>query len=121
MTAWLGTIGLALAVAAMAAAGSVLRSLIGRRLNDEFPFGTLVANLISSAALGVISAADDPLPVIIGIGALGALSTWSTAANEAADLARQGAGSLAAGYLGLTVSAGIVAAWVGLQVGQQLF
>lgn len=104
-----------------AAGGAALRYLVGRQLNGAFPTGTLAVNLVASMALGIITAAPDPLPAVIGIGMLGALSTWSTAAVEAAALARGGEGAMAAGYIGLTVTGGIVAAWVGLTVGSALF
>ena len=103
-----------------AAAGAGVRFLAGRQLNNAFPTGTLVVNLVASLALGIITAAPDPVPAILGIGMLGALSTWSTAAVEAAALARDGEGLMAAGYVGLTVTGGIVAAWVGLTLGSAL-
>jgi CrcB protein len=117
------TIDVALTVAGFvlaAGAGAGIRFLVGRQLNGEFPLGTLVVNLVASAALGVIAAAEDPLPVILGVGALGALSTWSTAANEAAEMARDDNGRLGLAYLGLTVSSGVLAAWFGLKIGAAL-
>ena len=104
-----------------AAVGAALRFLAGRQLNGAFPTGTFVVNMVASLALGIITAAPEPLPAIVGIGLLGALSTWSTAAVEAAALARSGEGAMAAGYVGLTVTGGIVAAWVGLTLGSDLF
>lgn len=115
------SVAVGVGVAVAAACGALLRFAVGRWLNGELPYGTLAVNVVASLALGVISAADDPFPVIVGIGGLGALSTWSTAANEVASLARDGQGSLAAGHLGLTVSTGVLAAWVGLQIGALVF
>ena len=112
-------VGLLFALAA--AAGAVVRHLVGRFLNDAFPTGTLAINLLASLALGVVTAAPDPAPVVVGVGLLGALSTWSTAAAETAAMARRGEGALAAGYVGLTVTGGIVAAWFGLRLGAALF
>lgn len=104
-----------------AAVGAVARHLVGQQLNGDFPTGTLLVNLVASLALGVITSGPDPLPAVVGIGLLGALSTWSTAAVEVAGMARSGEGALAAGYLGLSVTGGILAAWVGLQIGPALF
>ncbi len=118
------TVELALTVAAFvlaAAIGTVVRVLAGGYLNGDFPVGTLVVNIAASLALGVIVAADEPLPAIVGIGALGALSTWSTAANEAAVMARNSNGALGVAYLGLTVSSGVLAAWFGLKIGALVF
>ena len=108
-------------VAVAAAAGAILRYLAGRALNDAFPTGTLLVNLVASLALGVVTAAPDPAPLVVGVGLLGALSTWSTAAAETAAMARRGEGALAAGYVGLTATGGIVAAWFGLRLGTALF
>lgn len=108
-------------VALAAGAGATLRFLVGARLNREFPVGTLVVNLAASFALGIIVAADDPIPTILGVGALGALSTWATVANEAAAMSRDGKGALALGYLGLTVTTGVLAAWFGLKLGPLIF
>lgn len=103
------------------AVGAAIRYLASNAMNGDFPIGTMVVNLAASFLLGVIVAADDPLPVIVGIGSLGALSTWSTTAVETAMMARRGDGALAAGYLALTVTSGILAAWFGLRLGLQLF
>lgn len=118
------TVELALTIAAFAVAAAVgtgVRFLVAGYLNGEFPLGTLAVNLAASLLLGVIVAADDPLPVIVGVGALGALSTWSTAANEAAVMARNRNGLLGLSYLGLTVSSGVLAAWFGLKIGALIF
>jgi CrcB protein len=80
-----------------------------------------LVNLVASFALGMIVAAADPWPTIVGIGALGALSTWSTVANEAAAMSREDRGAMALAYLGLTVSSGVLAAWFGLQLGPVVF
>lgn len=104
-----------------AAAGAVVRHLAGSRWNREFPVGTLVVNLVASAGLGVAVALPDPQAVVVGLGAIGALSTWSAAANEAAAMTREeGQGALAAGYLCLLVSSGVLMAWFGLRVGAAL-
>ncbi len=115
-------LGVLIAFTALAAAaGAAIRYVVGGYLNGDFPLGTLAVNLVASFLLGVIVAADDPLPTIVGIGALGAVSTWSTAANEAAELARTDRAALGVTYLGLTVSSGVLLAWFGLQLGPVLF
>lgn len=108
-------------VALAAGFGAILRYAAAYRLNEDFPVGTLVVNLAASFLLGLIGAAEDPIPVVVGIGALGAMSTWSTAAAETAGMAREGDGLLAAGYVALTVTSGILAAWFGLRLGPVLF
>ena len=110
----------AVLVALAAAAGAVVRHLVDGHLNGDFPIGTLAVNLAASFALGLVAGAGDPVPTIVGVGALGALSTWSATANEAATMARAGAGRLALGYLGLSVSSGVLLAWFGLRLGSVL-
>ncbi|MEL6984128.1 MAG: CrcB family protein [Actinomycetota bacterium] len=116
-----GDVAIVLAVIVAAGVGAVLRFLLAERLNQDFPIGTLAANLAASAALGVAVSAPDVVATVLGIGALGSLSTWSTAANEAAAFSREDHGSLGIGYLALTVSSGILAAWIGLRLGIAIY
>lgn len=103
-----------------AAAGAAARFLITNYLNGDFPLGTLTVNIAASFAIGIVVSLDDPMPTIVGIGALGALSTWSVTATEVAEMSRSGRAGLGLGYLGLTVSSGVLAAWFGLKLGQLL-
>lgn len=107
---------------AAAGVGTVVRYLTGLLLNNDFPLGTLAVNLLASTALGLLVGADvgDSTSLIVGTGALGAMSTWSASANEAAIMARRGEGYLALAYLALTVLSGVTFAWFGLQLGQAL-
>ena len=110
------------AMLAAAGVGTVVRYLTGLLLNNDFPVGTLAVNLLASTLLGLLVGADvgDSMSLIVGTGALGALSTWSATANEAAIMARRGEGYLALAYLALTVLSGVTFAWFGLQLGQAL-
>ena len=110
------------AMVAAAAVGTIVRYLTDLLLNNDFPIGTLAVNLGASTLLGLLVGADagDSMTLIVGVGALGAMSTWSAAANEAAIMARRGEGYLALAYLALTVLSGVTFAWFGLQVGQGL-
>lgn len=110
------------AMLAAAGVGTVVRFLTGILLNRDFPVGTLAVNLLASTLLGLLVGAEigDSMSLIVGTGALGALSTWSAAANEAAIMARRGEGYLALAYLALTVLSGVTFAWFGLQLGQAL-
>lgn len=114
-----------LVVAAMVAAagvGTVVRFLTGVLFNNDFPLGTLGVNLLASTLLGLLVGAGvgDSMSLIVGTGAVGAMSTWSASANEAAVMARGGEGYLALAYLALTVLSGVTFAWFGLQLGQAL-
>ncbi len=103
-------------VAALAVVGACTRHLLAQVLNNDFPVGTLVANLCASFLLGLASGLEEPWSVVIAIGGLGALSTWSAAANEVAEMARREQGALAIAYLTLTATAGVLAAWLGITI-----
>lgn len=116
-----GDVGIIALFVLAAGLGAVVRSVLADQLNRDFPIGTLAANLISSAALGVAVSAPTAVATVLGIGAIGSLSTWSTVANEAAAFSREEHGALGLGYLALTVSSGILAAWIGLRLGIALY
>ncbi len=99
-----------------AALGACLRVVACDQLNREFPYGTLVVNVGASFALGAMSQLSSPWPTVAGVAALGAFSTWASVANEVAALARDRLGPLAWLYLAATVTTGVLAAWIGLQV-----
>ncbi len=115
-------VALTAAMLAAAGVGTIVRYLIDLLLNNDFPVGTLAVNLLASTLLGLLVGADigDSMSFIVGTGALGAMSTWSASANEAAIMARRGEGYLAIAYLALTVLSGVTFAWFGLQLGQAL-
>lgn len=103
-----------LAFMPLAAAGGLLRWQLGERLNDTLPLGTLAANTLASLSVGLLSGQGSTSEVLLGVGLLGALSTWSTLANDVASLHRAGRSSTALLYLTATLLLGIGAAWAGL-------
>jgi CrcB protein len=103
-------------VLSAAAAGAVVRWLLGTKLNGQFPFGTLAANLAAAFAAGLFTGLDNSTDLVVRVGLLGALSTWSTLANELAGMLRSGDRTLAAIYGTTSVVLGIGLAWIGLQV-----
>lgn len=94
--------------------GAVLRAALGQRLNRSIPWGTLAANLAAALALGLLADTTGRWVEVISIGLLGALSTWSSLAHEVVQLIEEKEYSVAAGYLGGTVTAGVGLAWIGL-------
>lgn len=114
----IGLVFVGLAVLVAAGLGAALRFTATEYLNDRFPYGTLLVNVGASFALGLVVGVGvgDPWQDLVGIGALGALSTWSAVANEVAQLARASQGGVAVLYLLATVSTGVLAAWAGLQL-----
>jgi CrcB protein len=102
--------------AVAAALGACVRILATEYLNDQFPYGTLAVNVGASFLLGVLTQAPGAWQTVLGVGALGALSTWSTVANEVARLARAEQGTMAVLYLALSATSAILAAWIGIQL-----
>jgi CrcB protein len=99
-----------------AALGACCRMQATESLNRQLPYGTLAVNVAASFALGALSQLGQQWQTVLGVGALGAFSTWSTVANEVARLARDGQGTLAVLYLALSTTTGVLAAWIGIQV-----
>jgi CrcB protein len=97
------------AVALGGSAGALLRWLLelGLPAGSGWPWATLLANVLGSAALGWLVARDELHPVRgwlragAGTGLLGGFTTFSTYAVQVAVLGR-GEPGLAAGYLVVT-------------------
>ena len=108
---------IAVAFVALAATGTVVRAVAGRRFNrpGAFPIGTLLVNVGGSFALGLLHRVAPPAATILGTGLLGATTTFSTLVADTAVLARAQAGRrrAAATYLAVTLVAGLAAAATG--------
>jgi CrcB protein len=106
----------ALAFLGAAVAGSLLRATTLVRLNrpTTFPVGTLLVNISGSFALGWASHLSPPAITVIGVGALGAYTTFSTFALDAVHLAEERRPFTAAGYVVATLVTCLLAAAAGL-------
>lgn len=112
------------ALAAVGAAGSVLRYLvdsgIGSRTAGTFPFGTLTVNLTGSfvfgfvTGLGLYHAFPATPRLLLGAGVCGAYTTFSTFELESVLLAREGERIEAAANVGANLVLGCLAAAAGL-------
>ena len=113
-----------LAISVGAAAGAVLRWLLGTSLNALFPTvppGTLVANLIGGYLIGaaIVFFADQPglapewrLFVITGF--LGGLTTFSTFSAEVTTLLQQGRMAWALGAVAIHVAGSLLMTLAGM-------
>lgn len=106
----------ALAFIGAAAAGALARAEAGRRWNrhEGLAIGTLVVNISGSFLLGLLSKTTPPVLTVLGVGALGAYTTFSSFARDAVALAERRQLGLAAFYVGASVLLGIGAAAVGV-------
>jgi CrcB protein len=116
-----------LIIALGGALGAISRywlSSVAEKYNSGlFPVGTLTVNLLGSLLIGIffvvllekIQLATHLRPLII-IGFLGAFTTFSTFSIDALLLIEQGHYATAAGYLLISVTSCITAAWIGMSV-----
>lgn len=80
--------------------GAVLRYCLSlfmlQLFGSAFPFGTLLVNIIGSFAMGVVYAlgqvshVSPEIKALVGVGLLGALTTFSTFSNETLLLMQEG-------------------------------
>lgn len=112
-------------------AGAIARALVdgwvSAAARSSFPWGTLAINTTGSFALGLLFALTTehgPLPVELrvplGVGFLGAYTTFSTYTLDSLRLAEGGAWVPALANLGGSVVLGLVAVAAGLAVGRAL-
>ena len=103
----------AMAFGTAALIGTLARWQLGARLRS--PQGTLVANVLGSFAFGLLHAAGPDEAVIVGIGGLGAFTTFSALAGELMEMwPRSRIRTL--GYGSLTLVAGVTAAWLAISL-----
>ncbi|CAM2956735.1 fluoride efflux transporter CrcB [Vibrio neptunius] len=92
-------------------------------LGRGFPYGTLTVNVVGSFIMGLLIAAfenevlaTEPWRQIIGLGFLGALTTFSTFSMDNVLLMQQGALFKMGINVLLNVVLSISAAWIGFQI-----
>ena len=113
-----------LAVAAGGAAGGLIRALLGET-SATWPWPTLVVNLVGAFILGVVvmyGRRHWPAEVMAGVavGALGALTTFSTMSGELWDFLDAGEWGDVASYGLASVVGGGLAAVAGIRVGRAI-
>lgn len=88
-----------------------LMSLIGRRMGDVFPYGTLAANVLGSFLMGVLVAMlarylppmQQELRALVAVGFLGAFTTFSAFSLDVVVLYERGQWAAAAAYIAVSV------------------
>jgi CrcB protein len=115
--------------AAVAGAGGLAATLrflldgaVGRRMQRDFPVGTLTVNLSGAFVLGLLTglALGGDALVIAGTATIGSFTTFSTWMLETHRLAEDGDPSAAAANIVLSIVAGVAAAALGRLIGGQL-
>lgn len=105
--------------------GSVLRYWVSGYVQQvtrsvEFPYGTLVVNLIGCFVIGFLSQLADTRGVFtaesrafVFIGVLGGFTTFSTFGNESMNLLRDGENVVSLANVGAHMAFGLGAVWLG--------
>jgi len=106
----------AVAFVVAAGVGALARAEAGRRWNrpDGLAMGTLVVNVTGSFLLGLLSELTPPAITILGVGALGAYTTFSSFAHDTVALVEQRRLWLAGSYVLASCTLGIAAAALGV-------
>ena len=114
-------------VVAAGAAGTAARYSIGLAVGVRaFPFATLSINLVGSFLIGLVLALgahgrlSPQTTTALAVGFLGAFTTYSTFAWEAFTLGRTDRLGIAALYVGMSVTLGLLAASAGYHAGRLL-
>lgn len=97
-----------------------------RRLGETFPYGTLFVNLAGSLVLGLVlglalaGSLSKSSKAAVGIGFLGAFTTFSTFSCDTVLLLERGKVSAAFGNIAANLIIGVAAAWLGFLVARSL-
>lgn len=107
----------AIAIGAGGACGALVRALLGRLIQTDFPYATLIVNIVGSFVLAAVVAGlpgESPLlGAFLGAGFCGALTTFSTFILETVILFRSGFQRRAGIYLSATLLLCCLASWAG--------
>lgn len=108
----------AVAFVAAAMAGALARAEASRRWNrhDGLAGGTLIVNITGSFLLGLLSDAAPLTVTVVGVGGLGAFTTFSSFARDAVALVELRRIKAAAFYVGATCVLGLAAASAGVAI-----
>ncbi len=87
---------------------------------SQFPFGTLVVNLIGCLLIGALAQLAESRDIftpetssLVFLGFLGAFTTFSTFSSESVNLMRNGQNLLSYLNIGASVVLGLAAVWLG--------
>ncbi|MEX2197020.1 MAG: fluoride efflux transporter CrcB [Thermoleophilaceae bacterium] len=105
-----------------AVARFLLDAFVSARAGAVFPAGTLVVNLTGAFVLGLLvgAALDGDALVLAGTGLIGSYTTFSTWMLESHRLGEDGAMRAVLLNVGLSLSAGLAAVWLGRVIGELL-
>lgn len=101
-----------------------------RNLGPDYPFGTLIVNLVGGFVMGIlagslakaplIGAAGEPLRLFLGVGVIGGFTTFSAFSLETVNMLVRGQPVAAATYAVASVTGSVLMLFVGLLVTRAL-
>lgn len=108
------------------AIGTLARAAVAEMspAKGTFPWSTFAVNVIGSIGLGYLIGRTLTVPAeirrlpLLGVGVMGALTTFGGVMVQALDLVRGGSASTALLYVATSVGAGLAAALAALRVGE---
>ncbi len=120
-----------LAIAGAGAIGAVLRYLVASGvyeiLGREFPYGTLIVNLIGSFLIGYLfvwfldrSVASETWRLAVLVGLLGSFTTFSSFSLETYNLVITGYYGRAAANIVFSVSLCLLGTWIGISLARHV-
>ena len=120
-----------LAIAGAGAIGAVLRYLVASGvyeiLGREFPYGTLIVNLIGSFLIGYLfvwfldrSVASEAWRLAVLVGLLGSFTTFSSFSLETYNLVITGYYGRAAANIIFSVSLCLLGTWIGISLARHV-
>lgn len=119
---WVVWVGVALLGGCGALARFGLTLLVADRLHPHLPLGTLAVNLSGAFLLGLLVGAglEGDGRLLLGAGALGSYTTFSTLMVETQRIDEAGRRRIAVTNLALSLVLGLAAAPLGRWIGEQL-
>ncbi len=122
-----GDLGLVFVGGAIGAVARVALATAFPATATTFPWTTFLENVVGAFLLAVAlsflshrRATHRRVQLLVGVGMLGAFTTYSTLAVELDGLTRAGAGSTAVTYAAASLAVGLAAAAAGIWVGRRL-
>ncbi|MGN6257800.1 MAG: fluoride efflux transporter CrcB [Solirubrobacterales bacterium] len=119
---WIVWVGVALLGGCGALARFGLTLLVADRLHPHFPAGTLAVNVSGAFLLGLLAGAavEGDARLLLGTGAIGAYTTFSTWMIETQRIEEAGKRRIAITNIVLSIVLGLSAAALGHAIGRQL-
>jgi fluoride exporter len=105
----------------------LLGGFVARVAGPEFPYGTLLINVLGSFLIGVVQQVGlstlmipDTLRLVLAVGVMGGFTTYSSFSYETVKLVETGSWGAAGAYVVFTTTLCLVGCVMGLSLGRML-